>query len=196
MKERMTRREMVRELQRLATSGTDLRNGYVLATLDLSQGGEYPQAVSATAAEAWAELCRGITCISVWPDGKPFGCIRFDERGTMHPMHRAPIMFVPATVGADTIRQLGRKTDRLIIIGQQTAKKYTLRNDFHHTRVVVRLVGDKLSASQVRRAWRKLCGMTDCLCGEVAGTRGAQIGPDGRRFDLAPELDGGARIER
>lgn len=50
--------------------------------------------------------------------------------------------------------------------------KITLRNDFHNTEAVViphNLHGREgfLSARQVKRADRKLCGMSDCTCGGI-----------------------------
>ena len=50
----------------------------------------------------------------------------------------------------------------------------TLTNDFHNTEAVVRSspsqhgVGS-LTADQLRRAVRKLCGISDCMCGGVRG---------------------------
>jgi len=54
---------------------------------------------------------------------------------------------------------------------------YTLYNDFHATRAVVRPTGPdkRLTNSQVKRAWRKLCGMSDCTCGDEAGCRPSQV---------------------
>jgi len=69
---------------------------------------------------------------------------------------------------------------------------YTLRNDFHGTIATVRATpirvrlanpataieaGEtwiELSASQASRARKKLCGMSDCSCSGVLGTRGRQ----------------------
>jgi len=110
---------MAAELRRLAEAGCDLRNGYVCGTLDLSHGGDYPQPVSSTAAEAWAELCHGVTCVSVWPDGEDHNCVRYDEPGRMHPLQHAPLMFAPAELEGmeyDQIGQLREKCDRLVIV--------------------------------------------------------------------------------
>lgn len=117
MIERMTRSKMAAILRDLATKGTDLRNGYVVGTLDLSQPPPHP--ASETAADEWAEVCRSITCISVWPDEEEWNCVRFDDPGQMHPAHHAPIIFAPAALEGmdyDQIGQLARKCDRLIIV--------------------------------------------------------------------------------
>ena len=50
-----------------------------------------------------------------------------------------------------------------------------LSNDFHKT--VVRLnttEGKALSQSQIRRARKELCGISDCCCGGDLGERGTQ----------------------
>ena len=63
-------------------------------------------------------------------------------------------------------------------------KQITLTNDFHGTSVNVVPVNGLLSASQVARARRALCGSRDCQCGGYAGTRGRQrwaISPTGAR---------------
>lgn len=56
-----------------------------------------------------------------------------------------------------------------------------ITNDFHNTSVTLRLFGKPdrlgrywLSAYQVRRARRTLCGHADCACGGKLGQRGAQ----------------------
>jgi hypothetical protein len=44
----------------------------------------------------------------------------------------------------------------------------TLRNNFHNTKVRVRIgVGEQLSESQLARVRRELCGVSDCACGVV-----------------------------
>lgn len=53
-------------------------------------------------------------------------------------------------------------------------RSITFRNDFHHTTVTLRVSGDTLSARQVRRAWKALCGIADCHCSDVLGARGQQ----------------------
>lgn len=55
------------------------------------------------------------------------------------------------------------------------------RNNFHNTCVVVRMKdGQELSARQVDRIWKELCGIKDCWCGGVRGpqTHNLYIGPD------------------
>ena len=55
--------------------------------------------------------------------------------------------------------------------------KLQFRNDFHRTRTVI-LVPDmevgqsaELSASQITRAEKALCGMSDCRCSGMIGAR-------------------------
>ena len=51
----------------------------------------------------------------------------------------------------------------------------TLRNDFHNTEVRLRAKrGDRLTPSQIRRAWETLCGIPGCTCGGPLGERGPQ----------------------
>lgn len=52
--------------------------------------------------------------------------------------------------------------------------KITLTNDFHNTEANVlaeRLSNGNLSINinQYKRACRKLCGMNDCMCGDIRG---------------------------
>jgi hypothetical protein len=58
----------------------------------------------------------------------------------------------------------------------------TLKNDFHNTRVSVRVAeqGAILSPTQRRRVERALCGMADCECGTI---RGDQDLPEGWAVD-------------
>ena len=60
---------------------------------------------------------------------------------------------------------------------------YTLRNNFHNTQVNVRCQGVqhmageiniKLSATQIKRVKRALCGVAGCTCGNDASLRGPQ----------------------
>jgi len=51
----------------------------------------------------------------------------------------------------------------------------TLTNNYHNTSVSLRAdVGDYLTQSQISRARRELCGMSDCECSSSIGTRGHQ----------------------
>jgi len=51
----------------------------------------------------------------------------------------------------------------------------TLTNNYHNTSVNLRAsVGDYLTQSQISRARRELCGMSDCECCSSLGTRGQQ----------------------
>lgn len=64
----------------------------------------------------------------------------------------------------------------------------TLRNDFHGTEARVR--EGLLSARQVRRAWRKLCGMQECRCSGYLGARGPQECDVREMFQSDPKADG------
>jgi len=48
----------------------------------------------------------------------------------------------------------------------------TLKNDFHNTEVRVNPKDFELSAGQVKRAGKVLCGINGCGCGNSAGMRG------------------------
>lgn len=72
----------------------------------------------------------------------------------------------------------------------------TLTNDFHHSSISLkRSTAHPLSAREVARARRALCGINGCTCAGVAGTRGTQHLPDGRRFKLIATENGKAIIE-
>lgn len=107
---KITRDEMAAILSALAAGGLDLRNGYVRDTDD-----------PATAPYTWARACRSITCISV--DARRTlrddNCVRYDEPGSMHPMHRAEILFAPETLARyeyDQIGQLRRHAVRVLVV--------------------------------------------------------------------------------
>ena len=53
---------------------------------------------------------------------------------------------------------------------------FVIRNDFHGSEVTLSLPqqGGVLSAGQVRKARRALCGMAGCTCGGLIGERGPQ----------------------
>ncbi len=75
-------------------------------------------------------------------------------------------------------------------------KNLTLTNDFHNTSVTLR-VGPSLtlSARQVARSRRVLCGNHDCTCGGNAGERGPQF-LNGDRIMLAWRSEDRYIIER
>lgn len=69
---------------------------------------------------AWANMCHGITTVSVCYHGTEHGHgVRYDQPGSMHPMHHCPLMFVPKELADheyDQIGQLRRKADRLLVV--------------------------------------------------------------------------------
>jgi hypothetical protein len=68
-----------------------------------------------------------------------------------------------------------------------TRTTLTLSNDFHQTSVIVHPLNSHLSASQMRRVRRELCGMADCSCG---GIRGHQV----NRTQVIRDEKGGAEV--
>lgn len=65
----------------------------------------------------------------------------------------------------------------------------TILNDFHNTTAQVRPGLDGiLSASQVLRVRRKLCGVSECRCGGTLGERGP------RAVEIEPLGDGRVRL--
>ncbi|MDD4888736.1 MAG: hypothetical protein PHU85_02305 [Phycisphaerae bacterium] len=73
-----------------------------------------------------------------------------------------------------------------------------LTNSFHDTAITLRVPDkrDYLTARQVHRARRELCGRRDCQCGHgPALTRGPDQTLDGTRITLVPDSDGSAWIE-
>ena len=52
--------------------------------------------------------------------------------------------------------------------------KITLANDFHNTEITLICKDGKLSAGQVKRASRTLCGVSGCCCSGDVGYRGPQ----------------------
>lgn len=62
----------------------------------------------------------------------------------------------------------------------------TLKNNFHGTSVNLRPRNGRLSPTQMRRARRVLCGLSECQCG---GIRGPQ------EFEIEGDGDGGATVE-
>jgi hypothetical protein len=64
----------------------------------------------------------------------------------------------------------------------------TIINEFHKSEVRVRAnIGDVLTARQVRRIRRTLCGRIGCTCGGILSERGHQPVP----FDGQPGLVSG-----
>jgi len=53
-------------------------------------------------------------------------------------------------------------------------QKITLTNDFHNSSVNLVPYKGTLSAGQVKRAKRALCGVSECSCSDELGQRGPQ----------------------
>lgn len=53
-------------------------------------------------------------------------------------------------------------------------EKITLRNDFHNTEVTLNVKNDTITAGQVKRSRKVLCGISGCTCGDDLGARGEQ----------------------
>ena len=66
----------------------------------------------------------------------------------------------------------------------------TIRNDFHNTEITMHPRNGCLSARQMARAKRALCGIDRCQCSGDAGERGRQVGG----WTMEPNTDGSARI--
>ena len=71
--------------------------------------------------------------------------------------------------------------------------KITLKNDFHTTFVnlnvevrshIYGVAVAYLSAGQIKKAKRELCGIRGCTCSGDAGTRGPQSLENGKRLDV------------
>lgn len=64
----------------------------------------------------WARACCGLTLISVLAHGTtPHGSVRYDEPGSLHPLHHAAVMFVPLPLSQrDETGYLARHCRRLL----------------------------------------------------------------------------------
>jgi hypothetical protein len=79
-------------------------------------------------AQAWADMCTGITVISILAnDDSPVarnassnpGSIRYDDPGSMHPLMRPTLIFAPASLADleyDQIGQLRRRARRVLVV--------------------------------------------------------------------------------
>jgi hypothetical protein len=123
---KITREEMAALLRSLAAAGLDLRNGYVVETINLvAQDAPLDRVGSARAAAAWARLCDGICCISVDArGGLRDGDVRYDEPGRMDPNQRAEVTFCPADIdagrsdGGSTVAYMRRHAERVLLVIQ------------------------------------------------------------------------------
>lgn len=69
--------------------------------------------------------------------------------------------------------------------------KITLSNDFHNAEVTLNVKDNRnISASQVKRAKRVLCGISGCTCSNDLGQRGDQDLPEGMEIITTMERDG------
>ena len=76
--------------------------------------------------------------------------------------------------------------------GRRREMIITLKNDFHNSEAQMRMAdGAIISPSQRRRAWKQLCGRTDCKCSDSLGQRGRQD----HRLIFSPRSDGGFDVE-
>lgn len=69
-------------------------------------------------AQAWTSACSGITCISVMSGGDGLS-VRYDQPGTMHPLHRAEVIFAPESLERheyDQIGQLRQHAKRVLVV--------------------------------------------------------------------------------
>ena len=121
---RISRDEMRHILVSLGHWGFDLRNDCVPETWDYDRDGnpvmeQNPVQISRAACR-WANMCRGITVVSVAPrHAYPHGSVRFDSPGAMAPGQRAVLMFAPEELGGyeyDQIGQLRRKAWRVLVV--------------------------------------------------------------------------------
>lgn len=63
----------------------------------------------------------------------------------------------------------------LRILEEYKMRKITLTNNFHNTEVILNVKdGKNISANQVKKANKILCGYNGCLCSGYMGTRGTQ----------------------
>lgn len=96
------RAEMAQILRRLQAAGLSLVNDCVLPERATPSG--------------WAEMCKGTLVISVLADGTtPHGQVRYDQPGTLHPLHRAAIMFAPGEMSSDPTRAHLRRHARRVL---------------------------------------------------------------------------------
>jgi len=72
--------------------------------------------------------------------------------------------------------------------------KITLTNDYHNTEITLASKGDYLSAGQVVKARRTLCGVSGCTCGDDLGRRGQQDNEIEPLIDNQTGKINGARI--
>lgn len=61
----------------------------------------------------------------------------------------------------------------IIILKKENTMRRILKNDFHNTEVNLNVKNWNLSANQIKRARKILCGIDGCTCGNVAGMRGS-----------------------
>lgn len=102
----ISRALMAQAMELLAKHGLSLENGYVPDT-----GGQAPKA-----ARQWANACKSSTCICVSADGLRDGWVHYDEPGSMHPMQRSDVIFVPQHAARDSLDYLRQRAKRVVVV--------------------------------------------------------------------------------
>jgi hypothetical protein len=96
----------------------------------------------------------------------------------------------------DTLDSMDTTTTEVLPMTKTNRVRVTFRNDFHNTTATAFAEpvhgGLRLTTSQVNRASKKLCGMSDCACGTF---RGSITSEDGESYtfdvDRTHRLDDG-----
>lgn len=71
--------------------------------------------------------------------------------------------------------------------------KLTLTNNFHNTNATVVVKNGIISEGSLNRAEKKLCGMSDCCCGNI---RGSQFLPNGTQIIVEELYDYNGRYAK
>lgn len=104
----ITRADMAAILAALQAQGLDLSNDCLF------------DASPAT----WAAMCKDIECISVLASGAtPHGAVRYDQPGSMHPLHQAAVLFAAADIDRHegTLSYLRRHARRVLLVRDDPA---------------------------------------------------------------------------
>ena len=95
----------IRMAEILEASTYDLANGYVPGTC----GGRHAAAI------AWTRVCSGLTCVSAGVDLRD-GYVRYDQPGSIAPMQRAEICFVPASLSRSSKDYMRRHARKMYVV--------------------------------------------------------------------------------